>query len=221
MWDEKTPSCITFEMRMKLCKERETLDTLSLLIGNQLADLGCHVDKQILICRCIKWCILHKDMTMGREIHALTGKCEFKGDAFLATHLMNAFLATHLMNQLYASHGKLDKFKMMQVFTKVSTLDVHNWTAIIFVYPRLGGEKMEQDGLRCLDFVTYCCMWQACANVGVRALHEGKQLHAAVIEQGLQLDHVVLRASLVTMYASAVADKMLVVCFTLCRPKML
>eukprot|EP00246_Nothoceros_aenigmaticus_P001035 TRINITY_DN11320_c1_g1_i2.p1 TRINITY_DN11320_c1_g1~~TRINITY_DN11320_c1_g1_i2.p1 ORF type:complete len:192 (+),score=31.36 TRINITY_DN11320_c1_g1_i2:48-623(+) len=59
---------------------------------------------------------------------------------------------------------------------------------------------MQLDGLVPPDSVTFLCLLQACASVGVRALDEGMHLHTQIEERGLQ-DDVALGGSLINMCA--------------------
>lgn len=95
----------------------------------------------------------------------------------------------------------------LQLFNRLPTKDVVTWNSLIAGYVHCGHSAdalglyagMRREGVTCASTVTFICLLKACANVG--ALHNGKQLHAQILERGMEADERVGNA-LAHMYVT-------------------
>lgn len=139
-------------------------------------------------------CAAAEDLSSGREVH---------DDIMRSAHEPNVFVGNCLVD-MYAKCGSLEDAR--RVFDKLPIKNVVTWTAMISGYAQHGqGQEalslyavMQQEGVTTANVVTFVCLLQACANVG--DLHHGKQLHAEIVERGLEGDEVI-GTSLVHMYS--------------------
>lgn len=168
-------------------KVTEAVDALNLLVQK-----GCHLSNKFFY-RILKSCVAHKDLVLGRRVHALAVKSGYDGNAFLATHLIG----------LYASHGRLEE--AMRVFSKVSTPDAYNWSSIILAYARHGEpaqairlyRQMRESTIKPDDRI-FVAVLKACASAG--NLAAGKDVHAQILTSEGE-PNMFVQTCLVDMYA--------------------
>lgn len=133
-----------------------------------------------------------EDLEFGRQAHGLIIKSGFVSNLFLESILVD----------LYGKCGKIaDAF---QVFDRMSERDVVSWTAMIAGCVKQGdGEgalilfsQMQRQGVEPNQF-TVASLLKACAKM--RALREGRQVHAAIFRNKVRPDaHV--NSALIDMY---------------------
>ncbi len=132
-------------------------------------------------------------LEQGKQIHACCSEAGFESDIRVGTALVS----------MYAKCGSVVDAK--KVFDKMPTRNTFSWTAMIRAYAQEGyGAKalelfvqMKQEGVM-PDRVLFLSILNAIASPG--ALQIGRQIHAQVIEAGLESDLPVANA-LISMYA--------------------
>lgn len=143
----------------------------------------------------LKSCAAAKDLHSGRQVHADICEAPGQPDIFVCNALVD----------MYAKCRSIDDARA--VFDRLPRKNVVTWTAMIDGYAQhgLGQEalalyaSMQQEGSSLQpNRVTFLCVLQACATS--KCLDQGKQVHAQILERGLENDMVVGNC-LVHMYA--------------------
>ncbi|MCO5583059.1 hypothetical protein L7F22_036966 [Adiantum nelumboides] len=143
-------------------------------------------------------CILRACAGMGNigegiVADARISHSDFKGDSFVGNTLVD----------MYAKCGFLSSAQ--QAFDELSCQDMVSWNALITGYIengffnqslqcfiQMGAQKVGQ------DVTTYVCVFKACSKV--RNLEMGQELHAEILEKGLEM-HLFVGSSLVELYS--------------------
>eukprot|EP01018_Ginkgo_biloba_P019053 Gb_20266 [translate_table: standard] len=141
----------------------------------------------------LRACSSLADVEQGKLVHALIVKTGFESNIFVGSVLVD----------MYAKCGSIEDAR--QVFDETPKPDAVLWTAMIVGYAQNAhGENavellgsMQQAGMKPNQF-TFASLLNACGRLA--ALQRGKQIHALVIEVGLESD-VSVGSSLVDMYA--------------------
>lgn len=131
-------------------------------------------------------------LKLGREVHARIIKAGLATD----TEVGNALIS------MYAKCGSTQDAR--QVFDEMGSPDVVSWTSLIGAYAEggCGGKSLEiyqrmlQEGVQ-PSTITYMNALNACGNI--KALEQGKQVHAHIVNSGYQSD-VRVGTALVRMY---------------------
>ncbi|KAJ7541020.1 hypothetical protein O6H91_10G041600 [Diphasiastrum complanatum] len=131
-------------------------------------------------------------LAQGRMIHAGIVKRGFDSDIVIATALI----------KMYGQCGSIGDAK--EIFEGMLDRNVVSWTSMIAAYIHHGYHKvalrlfqqMQQEGL-VPDRVAYISILDACSSPA--ALTEGKLIHRAIIDRGLESD-LVLGTALISMY---------------------
>lgn len=126
------------------------------------------------------------------QLHFLTVDCDLDTDAAIGTALAN----------LYSRIGSLQD--AAKVFDFILQKDVVSWTSMMLIYAQHGHTEtaihlFEQMQLEAIapDRVTFICVAAACDKP--LALPKGRQIHSAIMENGLEAD-VTVGTALVSMY---------------------
>lgn len=130
----------------------------------------------------------------GKQLHSRISERGFESDTVVGTSLV----------AMYAKCGQLEDAR--NIFDNMLSRNVITWTAMMtgYVVQQQGQEslslyeEMEREGVIVADPVMFACLLKACASSG--ALQQGIQLHARIVQIGLDSDMAVGN-SLVDMYA--------------------
>eukprot|EP01018_Ginkgo_biloba_P026876 Gb_29534 [translate_table: standard] len=148
---------------------------------------------QFTFASALKACGILADLENGKSVHAQATKIGFVSNIVLCSALID----------VYAKCGRIEDAR--KVFDKMPKRDLVTWTAIIVSYTQLvdGKEalklfcKMQDIGIKPNHF-TLASVLKACASLV--ALEHGKQVHAHIVENGME-SNVIIRSALVDMYA--------------------
>lgn len=174
----------------KICSQgqpSEAVDALSLLVH-----AGCYVSTSLLY-SVLKACMAHKNLALGRRVHALSLRSGYQSNTFLANHFL----------RMYASHGNLQE--AMQVFVQLSSPDTFMWFSIISAHAEQGEpaqaiklyQRMRRSDVKPNKYVFVAAL-KACSTVA--DLESGRLVHADVLESGIVPD-MYIGSCLVDMYA--------------------
>lgn len=150
---------------------------------------------QVTYASILKACSSMETLHHGRWIHAHILEDGIESDQFISSSLID----------MYARCGSLEDAHV--VFERLHHCNIVVWSALITGFTQQGqGHKalhlfeqmQQQEGLE-PDEVTAVCILNACSDVA--ALGKGRQMHALVIEIGLELD-AFIGSSLIDMYAN-------------------
>uniref|UniRef100_A0A0D9XK65 DYW domain-containing protein n=1 Tax=Leersia perrieri TaxID=77586 RepID=A0A0D9XK65_9ORYZ len=132
---------------------------------------------------------------IGEQIHALAVKCDWHGDVYVGSALLD----------MYARCGRMDM--AIKVFDQLESKNGVTWNALIAGFARKGdGEttllkfaEMQRNGFEATHF-TYSSVFTAISGIG--ALEQGKWVHAHMIKSGQKLSAFVGN-TLLDMYAKS------------------
>lgn len=134
-----------------------------------------------LLSSLLQWCIDRKNANLGRRVHCTIVRRQLECNSILASYLVRMFTAC----------GNLQDAD--KVFNTVPNPNIFMWSAIILAHANLGsGAKsidLYQSLLQCQmlrpDAHTFVAVLKACSTTG--ALHEGKLVHANIVESSVDL----------------------------------
>ncbi|CAI0561108.1 unnamed protein product [Linum tenue] len=142
----------------------------------------------------LKACSTLPDLHVGKEIWRQAVDFGYQGDVFVASSVLN----------LLAKCGRLDEAKA--VFDKMARRDVVSWTTMVTgilrsgqpleavdMYRRMQKEGIEGDGVIMVGLI------QACSELG--EITVGLSVHGYMVRREIHMNDVVVRTSLVDMYA--------------------
>lgn len=138
-------------------------------------------------------CASQGDLMEAKKLHAYIASKGCELDGVMGNALIN----------MYSKCGSVDDAWMM--FDKMTKRNVVSWNAIIGAYAQHGQgdmafslfQQMKLEGL-VPDKVTFISLLEACAQQAL--LDEGQQIHASIMDSGLESDMVV-QTALLHMYS--------------------
>lgn len=138
-------------------------------------------------------CASVMDLELGRQIHAYVFRTGFESNVFIGNAILD----------MYCKCGSLEKAR--QWFFKMVKRDKVSWNAMISGYSQHGQDmkalemfsQMQLEGMKPTHF-TYSSILSACASL--EALEYGKQVHACIMNVGLE-SNVFIGSALVDMYS--------------------
>lgn len=128
------------------------------------------------------------------QIHGLCIKSGFESYPVVGNSIID----------VYSKRGRLEDAEKM--FDKMPIRNLISWNAMISGYANGGQERMSfslfqemQEQGETPDEFTYSSVLKACSSLG--ALHEGRQIHASLITNGLSISlHTVIASALIDLY---------------------
>ncbi|KAK6284733.1 hypothetical protein POUND7_003685 [Theobroma cacao] len=149
---------------------RDPLDLFKEINSTQMG-----MDNMIL-CSTLNICANVAELSLGRQIHAFSLKCQPSSDLAMGNALID----------MYAKSGQIKDAN--KVFNEMDERNVISWTSLIAGYGRHGYgheaialyEKMEHEGLKPND-VTFLSLLFACSHTGL--VNEGLELFNAMISK--------------------------------------
>ncbi|WRX26168.1 Pentatricopeptide repeat - like 10 [Theobroma cacao] len=149
---------------------RDPLDLFKEINSTQMG-----MDNMIL-CSILNICANVAELSLGRQIHAFSLKCQPSSDLAMGNALID----------MYAKSGQIKDAN--KVFNEMDERNVISWTSLIAGYGRHGYgheaialyEKMEHEGLKPND-VTFLSLLFACSHTGL--VNEGLELFNAMISK--------------------------------------
>lgn len=137
-------------------------------------------------------CTSLMDNVQGKEIHASIMDCGLESDVLVGTALV----------RMYGEFGEVGNAKM--AFDKIHLQNIVSWTTMFTAYAQHGHAKealllyqqMQSEGVK-PDKYLFINALEACSSLGV--LTQGEEIHATIIDSGLESD-VVVGTALIDMY---------------------
>lgn len=155
----------------------------ALALFQQMKQEGVVPDKVTLL-SILKACGTFAALDLGQQVHAHLVESRIHLDATLGNVLIG----------MYSKCGAMDKAR--EVFSELSSRDLLSWTTLIGGYAQneQGGEALKVFQQMLLegfqpDRATYLSILKACSNTA--ALDVGKEIHAHIINRGVETDAAV------------------------------
>ncbi|KAJ7558426.1 hypothetical protein O6H91_04G038400 [Diphasiastrum complanatum] len=180
--------------------------------GNNKEAIRCYMQMKqqgfrpngVTIASVLHACANAESLEEGQQIHADAVRYGFSSDVRVTAALVNMYSQCHRLQVA------------RELFNRMSHQSVVSWTAMIAAYAKnAAGEEafklydqMKKENIK-PDASTFVFVLHACATT--RNLEMGKQIHAEVLEAGLE-SHIAVGSALVDMYSKcgSLADSRLV-----------
>ncbi|XVE91108.1 hypothetical protein DITRI_Ditri20bG0128700 [Diplodiscus trichospermus] len=148
----------------------------------------------MILCAVLNICANVAELSLGRQIHAFSLKCQPTNDVAMGNALID----------VYAKSGEIDDAN--KVFNEMDERNVISWTSLIAGYGKHGYgheaialyEKMEREGMKPND-VTFLSLLFACSHTGL--INEGLELFNAMVSKYKILPRVEHFSCMVDLFA--------------------
>ncbi|XP_021645163.2 pentatricopeptide repeat-containing protein At3g12770 isoform X2 [Hevea brasiliensis] len=186
-----TKNSVSWTMLAKFYLSQNKPD-LAIDMFHQMMDSNAYQVDPVALATVVGACAKLKSVQQGRNVHEIARKCGLEFDILVANSLLKMYIDCDNIEDARAT------------FDGMPTKDIISWTEIINGYVKNGGFNealklfrwMNAVGIK-PDSLSICSVLPACARPA--AYKHGKEIHAYLLRNGIQLNHKVQNA-LMDMY---------------------